>query len=50
MPEMPSARGEASEALIAELRRPVHRLAEIDEPRPADAIADDDLQLALYRR
>jgi hypothetical protein len=37
-----------SEALLAALARPVHRLNAPPAPAPADALADDDLQLALY--
>jgi hypothetical protein len=48
MPMLPSPRGEATEALLAELRRPVHALPEIAVPRPEDPLSDEDLQLALY--
>jgi hypothetical protein len=47
-PFLPSARGDTSEALLAELRLPMHRLAPIEEPRPEDPLSDEDLQLALY--
>jgi hypothetical protein len=45
---LPSPRGAASEALLAELVREPHELAPIALPEPIDALADEDLQLALY--
>jgi hypothetical protein len=47
-PKLPAPRGATSEALLAELRRPLHLLPPIDEPRPADPLADEDLQVSLY--
>jgi hypothetical protein len=44
----PQPRGELSEALLAALRRPVHPLAAPRFETPADPLADEDLQLALY--
>jgi hypothetical protein len=47
--ELPQARGELSEVLVCELTGPpVHCLAAPGVVAPADALADDDLQLALY--
>jgi len=37
-----------SEALLAALRKEAGRLGPIDVPDPANALADEDLQLALY--
>src|SRR3954470_1414406 len=48
MRELPSVRGATSEALLAELRLPAHRLPAVPAPRPHDPIADEDLQLSLY--
>jgi hypothetical protein len=48
MRELPSARGATSQALLAELRSPAHPLPHIPEPRPRDALGDEDLQLSLY--
>jgi hypothetical protein len=48
MIELPVARGDTTEALLAALRDPPHRLAPIALPAGADPLADDDLQLALY--
>jgi Iron-containing redox enzyme len=48
MPMLPSPRGEASEALLSELRRPAHSLAAIEVPPAGDPLSDEDLQLALY--
>jgi hypothetical protein len=45
---LPVARGDTTEALLAALRDPPHRLAPIALPAGADPLADDDLQLALY--
>ena len=48
MPAVPSPRGEISDALLAALAEPVHPLrAPALAPTP-DALADEDLQLALY--
>jgi hypothetical protein len=44
----PQPRGEVSEALLAALARPVHPLSAPCPPAPADPLADEDLQLALY--
>ena len=44
----PRPRGEVSEALLAALARPVHRLNAPRVPTPPDPLADEDLQLALY--
>jgi hypothetical protein len=46
--ELPEARGDLTELLLGELTRPVHRLHAPQVAAPADALADDDLQLALY--
>jgi hypothetical protein len=48
MPELPSARGETSAFLIDALRREPHELARFSRARPDEALADEDLQLALY--
>jgi hypothetical protein len=48
MPPLPDARGATSEALLAALVRPPHRLAPIQLPEGPDPLADEDLQLALY--
>lgn len=48
MQELPPPRGEMSEALLAALRNEAGRLGPIDVPDPANALADEDLQLALY--
>ncbi|MEA2143301.1 MAG: hypothetical protein QOI64_1731, partial [Solirubrobacteraceae bacterium] len=44
----PQPRGELSEALLAALTRPVHPLSAPRLETPADPLADEDLQLALY--
>jgi hypothetical protein len=46
--ELPQARGELTELLLAELTRPVHPLPQPEVAVPADPLGDDDLQLALY--
>lgn len=48
MPGLPQPRGELSEALLAALVRPVHPLPAPRVEAPADPLADEDLQLALY--
>ncbi|MEA2666058.1 MAG: hypothetical protein QOI11_3002, partial [Candidatus Eremiobacteraeota bacterium] len=48
VPEPPQPRGEISEALLAALARPVHRLGAPRVQAPADPLSDEDLQLALY--
>ncbi len=48
MHELPDPRGELTDFLLAQLRRPVHPLPPIDLPAPADPLGDDDLHLALY--
>jgi hypothetical protein len=48
MPRLPTPRGEASEALLSELRRPARSLSPIDVPPADDPLSDEDLQLALY--
>jgi len=45
---LPEPRGEISERLLAQLTRPVHALAAPVPDPPSDALADEDLQLALY--
>jgi acetylornithine deacetylase/succinyl-diaminopimelate desuccinylase-like protein len=45
---LPQPRGEISEALLAELTRPVHPLVTPALATPADPLSDEDLQLALY--
>jgi hypothetical protein len=44
----PQPRGDISEALLAALARPVHRLSAPRLQSPADPLCDEDLQLALY--
>lgn len=46
--DLPQPRGETSAALIAALRQPVHPLPAPVFEAPADALSDQDLQLALY--
>jgi hypothetical protein len=46
--ELPQTRGELTELLLGRLTRPVHPLRVPDVAAPADPLADDDLQLALY--
>jgi heme oxygenase-like protein len=48
VPILPESRGETSEALLAALQEPPHRLAPIPLPAGADPLGDEDLQLALY--
>jgi hypothetical protein len=48
MPSLPSARGEISAFLLDELTRVPHTLEPPPVPTVDDALADDDLQLALY--
>ncbi len=45
---LPGPRGATSEALLAALREPPHRLPPIALPAGPDPLADEDLQLALY--
>jgi len=45
---LPASRGAASEALLAALREPPHRLPPIALPDGPDPLADEDLQLTLY--
>ncbi len=45
---LPEPRGEISEHLLAELAQPVHPLLPPIVAPPPDALADEDLQLALY--
>ncbi|MEA2418518.1 MAG: hypothetical protein QOE60_724 [Thermoleophilaceae bacterium] len=45
---LPQPRGPISEALFAALARPVHPLTVPRTATPADPLADEDLQLALY--
>jgi hypothetical protein len=46
--ELPQPRGELTELLLGELTDSVHPIAAADVVTPADALGDDDLQLALY--
>jgi hypothetical protein len=48
VPQLPTPRGELSEAVIEALAEPVHGLLTTARPAGGDAIADEDLQLALY--
>jgi hypothetical protein len=48
VPELPAARGHTTAALLAALLEPPHHLPPIALPDGADALADEDLQLALY--
>ncbi len=48
MPPVPTPRGELSEAVLDALSGPVRRLDTAARPAPGDALADEDLQLALY--
>jgi hypothetical protein len=45
---LPEPRGEISRHLLSELVRPVHPLLSPLADPPSDALADEDLQLALY--
>ena len=48
MPTLPLARGPITEDLLAALAREPHPLDVPQVPEPADPLADEDLQLALY--
>jgi len=48
VPALPVPRGELSHAILDALVRDPHRLRAPDPPIPADPLADEDLQLALY--
>jgi Iron-containing redox enzyme len=48
MPALPSPRGEVSDTLVAALADPAHALRAPRVAPPADALADEDVQLALY--
>ena len=48
MPPVPSPRGPLTERLFAELAQPVHALPDLPVASSDDALADEDLQLALY--
>src|SRR5258706_3568161 len=48
MPSLPEPRGPLSALLLAELGHPAHAIAPRAHSVPADPLADDDLQLALY--
>jgi hypothetical protein len=48
MRTMPSPRGDATAALIDALAGAPHDIAGLPVPSPADPLADEDLQLALY--
>ena len=48
MPLVPTPRGDLTQSLLSALAEPVHRLDVPDVPAPADPLADEDLQLALY--
>jgi hypothetical protein len=48
VPTLPVPRGPISEALLAALAREPRPLDVPEVPEPADPLADDDLQLALY--
>jgi len=48
VPHLPVPRGELSHAILAALARDPHPLRSPDVPMPADPLADEDLQLALY--
>ena len=48
MPKLPAPRGPTSAFLLDALGREPHELERFARPRPDDALADDDLQLALY--
>jgi hypothetical protein len=48
VPTLPVPRGPLTHALLDALARDPHRLEALDAPNPADPLADEDLQLALY--
>jgi hypothetical protein len=48
VPTLPLARGPITEDLLAALAREPHPLDVPEVPEPADPLADEDLQLALY--
>ena len=48
MPLIPEPRGPVSELLLGELVAPVRPLPPVAVGQPADVLADEDLQLALY--
>jgi hypothetical protein len=48
MPSLPDSRGPLSALLLAELGHEAHAIAPRAHGVPADPVADDDLQLALY--
>jgi hypothetical protein len=48
MRSLPEPRGEVSELLLSELRGDLHPLPPLSPADPGDALADEDLQLALY--
>src|SRR3954469_6973468 len=48
MPPLPPSLGAVSTFVLDALRREPHSLAPLEVPAPADPLADDDLQLALY--
>jgi hypothetical protein len=48
MRTMPSPRGDATAGLIDALARLPHEVRDLPVPTPADALSDEDLQLALY--
>ena len=48
MPSLPVPRGPLSHALLDALVRDPHRVRLPEAPNPADPLADEDLQLALY--
>jgi len=48
VPALPQPRGEISEQLLAALAQPLHPMLSPIVSAPADALDDEDLQLALY--
>src|SRR3954454_19738224 len=48
MPTLPGPRGPISAFLVDALQRRPHPLTPPERPAPDDALADEDLQLALY--